>query len=112
MTAYAIANLRNTAPHPEVSEYIDRIQATLYPYGGRFLVHGARHEVKEGSWDGAAVVIAFPGIDQARNWWDSPAYRQIVPLRASHVEGDIILVDGVPDGYDPAKTAAKMREFL
>ena len=112
MTAYAIANLRNTAPHPEVAEYIERIQATLDPYGGRFLVHGARHEVKEGSWDGAAVVIAFPGIDQARNWWDSPAYRQIVPLRASHVEGDIILVDGVPDGYDPAKTAAKMREFL
>lgn len=112
MTAYAIADLHNPAPHPEVAEYIERIQATLDPYGGRFLVHGARHEVKEGSWDGTAVVIAFPGIDEARNWWDSPAYRQIAHLRADHIESDIILVDGVPDGYDPAKTAAKMREFL
>ena len=46
MTAYAIANLHNPAPHPEVAEYIESIQATLDPYGGRFLVHGARHEVK------------------------------------------------------------------
>ena len=112
MTAYAIANLRNPAPHPEVAEYIERIQATLDPYGGRFLVHGAQHEVKEGSWDGAVVVIAFPGIDAARDWWDSPAYQRIAPLRADHIESDIIMVGGVPDGYDPAKAAAKMRELL
>jgi len=112
MNAYAIANLHNPTLHPEVAEYIERIQATLDPYGGRFLVHGAQHEVKEGSWDGAAIVIAFPGIDEARNWWESPTYRQIAPLRSDHIEGDIILVDGVPDGYDPAKTAAKMRELL
>jgi uncharacterized protein (DUF1330 family) len=112
MTAYAIANLRNPAPHPEVAGYIERIQATLDPYGGRFLVHGARHEVVEGSWGGAAVVIAFPGIDAARGWWGSPAYRRIAPLRADHIDSDIILVDGIPDGYDPAETAAKMRELL
>lgn len=72
MTAYAIAHLHNTEPHPEVVEYIERIQGTLDPYGGRFLVHGTQHEVKEGNWDGAVVVIAFPGIDKARDWWDSP----------------------------------------
>jgi uncharacterized protein (DUF1330 family) len=112
MTAYAIANLHNPAPHPEVAEYIERIQATLDPFGGRFLVHGAPHEVMEGSWDGAAVLIAFPGIHHARAWWDSPAYQQIAHLRSDHIETDIIMVDGVPDGYDPAKSAAQMREFL
>ena len=112
MTVYAIASLRNPAPHPEVAEYIERIQATLDPYGGRFLVHGAQHEVKEGSWGGAVVVIAFPGIDEARDWWDSPAYQRIAPLRADHIDSDIIMVGGVPDGYDPAKAAAKMRELL
>lgn len=112
MTAYAIANLHNPAPHADVAEYIERIQATLDPYGGRFLVHGVQHEVKEGSWDGAVVVIAFPGVAQARDWWDSPAYRRIAPLRSDHIDGDIILADGVPDGYDPAATAAKMRELL
>ncbi|MGW5198369.1 DUF1330 domain-containing protein [Streptomyces spiralis] len=112
MPAYAIAHLREAAPHPEIAEYIERITDTFEPYGGRFLVHAAQHEVKEGGWPGHVVVIAFPGIDEARAWWDSPAYQEIAPLRSRHIEGDIILVPGVPDDYDPAGTAKSMRESL
>ena len=112
MTAYGIAHLREAAPHPEIAEYIERISATFEPYGGRFLVHGAEHEVKEGRWPGHVVVIGFPGIAEARAWWDSAAYQEIAPLRSRHIEGDIILVEGVPDGYDPAVTAKAMRDAL
>ncbi|MFF7140915.1 MULTISPECIES: DUF1330 domain-containing protein [Streptomyces] len=112
MPAYAIAHLQEAAPHPEVADYIERIGATFAPYGGRFLVHGTRHEVKEGSWPGHVVVIAFPGIAEARAWWDSPAYREIAPLRSRHIEGDIILVEGVPEGYDPGVTALALRSSL
>ncbi|NEE58971.1 DUF1330 domain-containing protein, partial [Streptomyces sp. SID8455] len=43
MTAYAIAHLRpaDGPVEDEVLSYIERIQATMEPYGGRFLVHGA-----------------------------------------------------------------------
>ncbi|MFE2053774.1 DUF1330 domain-containing protein [Streptomyces sp. NPDC059459] len=112
MPAYAIAHLQEAAPHPDVIEYIERIPATFEPYGGRFLVHAAQHEVKEGSWPGHVVMISFPGIAEARAWWDSPAYQEIAPLRSRHIEGDIILVQGVPDGYDPMATASAMREAL
>ncbi|MGW0421359.1 DUF1330 domain-containing protein [Streptomyces sp. NPDC003015] len=112
MTAYAIAHLREAAPHPEIAEYIERITATFEPYGGRFLVHGTQHEVKEGGWPGHVVVIGFPGIAQARSWWDSAAYQEIAPLRSRHIAGDIILVEGVPDGYDPVVTAKAMRDAL
>ncbi|MFF3883809.1 DUF1330 domain-containing protein [Streptomyces sp. NPDC001914] len=110
MTAYAIAHLREAAPHPEIADYIERIGATFEPYGGRFLVHAARHEVVEGDWPGHVVVIGFPSIAEARAWWDSPAYREIAPLRSRHIEGDIVLVPGVPEGYDPTATARAMRE--
>ncbi|MEV6197858.1 DUF1330 domain-containing protein [Streptomyces sp. NPDC051920] len=110
MTAYAIAHLREAAPHPEIADYIERIGATFEPYGGRFLVHAARHEVVEGDWPGHVVVIGFPAIAEARAWWDSPAYREIAPLRSRHIEGDIVLVPGVPEGYDPTATARAMRE--
>ncbi|MFJ3308803.1 DUF1330 domain-containing protein [Streptomyces sp. NPDC086549] len=112
MTAYAIAHLQEATPHPEIAEYMERIGATLEPYGGRFLVHGTQHEVKEGSWPGHVVVIGFPGIDEARNWWDSPAYQEIAPLRSRHIEGDIVLVAGVPEDYDAAATSKAMRESL
>lgn len=112
MTAYVIAHLQEAAPHPEIAEYMERISGTFAPYGGRFLVHATRHEVKEGSWPGHVVMIGFPGIDEARDWWASPAYQEIAPLRSRHIEGDIILIEGVPAGYDPTGAAEAMRDAL
>lgn len=109
--AYALANLTPPAElDDEVLTYMERIQATLDPFGGRFLVHGApAREVREGSWDAALVIIGFPSLDHARDWYDSDAYQQLIPLRTRHMAGDVLLVDGVAPGYDPATTAAELR---
>ncbi|HTP18000.1 MAG TPA: DUF1330 domain-containing protein [Solirubrobacteraceae bacterium] len=40
MTAYAIANIQSITIGPAIVEYLGRIDATLAPYGGRFLIHG------------------------------------------------------------------------
>ena len=102
MPAYVIAHLQEAAPHPDIAEYIERLPATFERHGGRYLVHATQHEVKEGAWPGHVVMIGFPGIAEARAWWNSHEYEQIAPLRSRHIPGDIILVEGVPDGYDPA----------
>ncbi|MEV3928161.1 MULTISPECIES: DUF1330 domain-containing protein [unclassified Streptomyces] len=112
MTAYVIAHLQDAAPHPEVAAYMERLSATFEPHGGSYLVHATPHEVKEGSWPGHVVMIGFPGITEARAWWDSPEYREIAPLRSRHVEGDIIMVEGVPEGYEPSAVVKAMREDL
>ncbi|MER6790227.1 DUF1330 domain-containing protein [Streptomyces sp. NPDC000658] len=112
MTAYAIAHLQEAAPHAEIAEYMERITGTMAPYGGRFLVHGAQHEVKEGGWPGHVVVIGFPSLGQARAWWDSAAYQEIAPLRSRHIKGDIVLVPGVAEGYDPTAAAQAVRAAL
>lgn len=112
MTAYALAHLLNPVQHPDVAEYIERIEATFAPYGGRFLVHGVQPEVIEGEWPGAVVVIGFPDLAAARAWYASPAYQAILPLRTDHIDGPVILLDGVPPGYDATRTATRMREAL
>ncbi|MGO4457188.1 DUF1330 domain-containing protein [Streptomyces sp. M-16] len=109
MTAYAIGHIRPGTMNQDVLRYIEGIQATMDPFGGRFLVHGREVEVKEGPWPGTVVVIAFPDIERARAWYDSPAYRAILPLRTTHIEGEVILVEGVPAGYDASRTAASLR---
>jgi uncharacterized protein (DUF1330 family) len=48
MSAYALAHLRETDRHPEILEYMERIQDTLDPFFGRFLVHGADIDVPRG----------------------------------------------------------------
>jgi uncharacterized protein (DUF1330 family) len=112
MTAYAIAHLHNPNAHADVVEYLERIQDTLDPYGGRFLVHGATVEIREGPWPGTIVVIEFPGLEEARGWYDSPAYQEILPLRTRNIDGTAIIVEGVPRGYDPSGVAAGMRTVL
>jgi uncharacterized protein (DUF1330 family) len=108
MTAYAIAHLHTPQINAEVVEYIERIQDTLDPFGGRFLVHGAEVVVKEGPFPGTVVVVEFPDVESAERWYASDAYQAILPLRTSNIDGTAIIVGGVPDGYDPRATAASL----
>ena len=95
MTAYAVGNLTNVRMGPGVVAYLERIDATLAPFAGRFLIHGDPPEVKEGAWPGVLIVIEFPDMTAARGWYDSPAYREILPFRTDNADGDVILIPGV-----------------
>ncbi|TMQ99890.1 DUF1330 domain-containing protein [Actinomadura soli] len=111
MTAYALAHLHPQPHlHDDVFTYMERIQATMDPFGGRFLVHGSAPEVKEGPLDGGYVLIEFPDIDKARAWYESDAYQAILPMRTGHMDGTAVFLHGVPDGYDAATTAKNLRD--
>lgn len=96
MSAYAIAHVQSITPGPAIVEYLERIDATLAPYGGRFLVHGDPADVREGSFRGDVIVIEFPDRTRAEGWYESAAYREIISLRTENSEGWVVLVDGVP----------------
>ncbi|WNJ91203.1 DUF1330 domain-containing protein [Bosea sp. 685] len=108
MTAYAIAHLQDVDLGPEILSYISAIDATLIPFGGRFLVHGATPEVVEGPWPGDLVMIAFPDMEAVRGWYASPAYQEILPLRTRNSTSVTMLVDGVPEGYKATQVLAKL----
>ncbi|MGW3787279.1 DUF1330 domain-containing protein [Micromonospora chokoriensis] len=109
MTAYALAHLRRAPIHAEVLEYLERIQATLVPFGGRFIVHGGPIEVLEGDWPGDLVIIEFPDLSAARSWYGSSAYQEIKPLRTRHLAGEVILVEGVAADHNSSEMAAAIR---
>lgn len=99
MKAYAVAHLRKVAPGPAITAYLEQIDATLTPFGGRFLVHGGPKTQLEGCWPGDLIVIGFPHRAAALGWYESPAYQRILTLRTDHAEGDVIIVDGVPPDH-------------
>jgi uncharacterized protein (DUF1330 family) len=99
MTAYAIAHLHDVDFCGDIVEYLQRIDETLAPCHGRFVIHGGRPEVAEGEWRGDLIVIAFPTLAHARAWYSSDAYQRIVPLRRSHSRGSVMLIDGVDDPH-------------
>lgn len=99
MKAYAIAFVRTCELNAEIVEYLQRIDATLDPFGGRFVVHGGGAESVEGDEALDVIVIEFPGRDERGAWWDSPDYQEILPLRNRNMKADVAFVDGVPAGY-------------
>ena len=99
MPAYAVAHMHKVTIGPGIVEYLQRIDATREPYGGRFLVHGAKVEVVEGTWPGNLIVIEFPDGERARARYRSPAYQDIFALRTDNSESGVVLVDGVSEPH-------------
>jgi uncharacterized protein (DUF1330 family) len=98
-TAYGVALLEDVRMGPAIVEYLERIDATLEPHGGRFVVHGARPEMLEGSSPGTMVVIQFPDSAHAHAWYDSVAYREILALRTENSSSTVFIVDGVGEDH-------------
>ena len=113
MSAYLINHLRQPGVlHNDVLDYLDQVQATLDPFGGKFIVQGGQMDVVEGAWPDSVIVLSFPDITRAREWYKSPAYQRILPLRTDHLVGDVILVEGVAGDHTPAKFGQKIRAML
>jgi uncharacterized protein (DUF1330 family) len=95
VTAYGVGILTDVKMGPEIVEYLERIDATLAPYGGRFIVHGGAPEMLEGASRGVLIVIEFPDRSRAREWYESPEYQEILPLRSENSSSTIFIIDGV-----------------
>ena len=114
MTAYLINHLRipNALPKPANLEYLEKVEATFAPYGGRWLVLDAQVEVLEGAWPGSVVLMEFPDMQTAKKWYFSPGYQQILRLRTDNVISDLILVEPVAEDFTSADWAGKIRTAL
>jgi uncharacterized protein (DUF1330 family) len=99
MTAYAIAHMREVTMGPEIVEYLERIDETLAPFGGRFIVHGGTVTEVEGTWPGTVIILVFPDRERVTAWYESPAYQAILPLRTENGVSDVIVVDGVDEHH-------------
>jgi uncharacterized protein (DUF1330 family) len=99
MTSYAVGNLTGVEMGPDIVAYLEAIDATLAPFGGKFVIHGGDKEQLEGAWQGDLIVIGFPDRTSARAWYESPAYQDIVTLRTRNSQGNVILIDGVGSNH-------------
>ncbi len=96
MPAYLVAEVQ-VHDAAAYSRYSALTPAIIGRFGGRFLARGGLTEVVEGTTNKTRVVIVeFPSMDVARNFYDSPEYQQARELRLGVSEAQFILVDGVP----------------
>ena len=97
MSAYLIAQLKITDP-AAFERYRAKVPEVIERYGGRYLVRGGDTEVLEGALPmPRLVVIVFPSMADAKRFYHSPEYQEIIGLRTAASEGIVTLVDGVPE---------------
>jgi len=93
MAAYVIAQMEVHDP-AKYREYTSKIAPTVSPYRGRFLAANDA-DVKEGAPAFLRTIIGeFPSIEDARAWYDSDAYREIMPLRLESTTSVLLFVEG------------------
>ncbi|MES2526709.1 MAG: DUF1330 domain-containing protein [Bdellovibrionota bacterium] len=99
MKAYAMAFLYDVVLGDEILAYIKGIDDTIIPFGGKFIIHGDTPSVKEGSWDKDIIVIEFPSMKMAEDWYHSPDYEKIKDFRTRNSKGTLLIVDGVGETH-------------
>jgi uncharacterized protein (DUF1330 family) len=114
MSTYLVNHLRipGDIPNGEALDYLENVEATFKPYGGKWLVLGEHDEVMEGAWPGGVVLMEFPDMAAAKAWYSSPEYQQIIGQRTRNVISDLILVDGVGPEFTSAEYARQVRAAL
>ena len=95
MAAYFILDM-DVHDRAGMREYLERVPGTLAKYGGRYVVRGGAFEVVEGNWQPTRVVmLEFPSMEQAKNWYDGEEYKDMKAARHKCARTDVVLVEGV-----------------
>ncbi|RPD44778.1 DUF1330 domain-containing protein [Paracnuella aquatica] len=70
--------------------------AAVAAYDGRFVVRGAATESLEGDWNPQRmVVLEFPSVERAKEWWASPEYTEAKIIRQQAATTKMLVVEGV-----------------
>src|SRR3954453_22907907 len=70
--------------------------ASISAYGGRFIVRGGQTESLEGDWNPQRlVVLEFPSVERAKEWWASEEYAPAKKIRQANATTKMLVVDGV-----------------
>jgi uncharacterized protein (DUF1330 family) len=91
---YIIAEVEVTDP-ATMQKYGEKVPETLAPFNHHYVVRSSKTQSLEGEPPNGVVVIAFDSVEKAREWYDSPAYAAIRPIRQHAAKSRIFIVEGL-----------------
>ena len=84
-----------TLDRSELEAYWSKIRATLEGHPIKVLAAYGRHVTLEGPEVEGVVVAEFPSVEEARTWYDSPAYQEAAQHRFRGAVYRGLIVEGV-----------------
>lgn len=94
MAAYVIVQVE-VIDWDKYRKYVRETPRVIARYGGKYLVRAGEMVTLEGDEQTRrVVVIEFPSLQKAKEWYHSEEYRQIKPLREGAATATLIAVEG------------------
>ena len=94
MSAFVIVDIAVHDPE-RYEEYKAMAAPTVHQYDGKYIVRGGPAETLEGDWEPKRVVVVeFPSVARAKEWWSSSDYAPGKALRNEIATSRMILVEG------------------
>lgn len=95
MSAYLLIKATIT-DREKFSQYTQAVPGIIADYGGHYVVIERSPVFLEGIKDCESVVMSkWPTKEAAQAFWNSAAYRQVVPLREGTGEFQVMLLNGL-----------------
>lgn len=86
----------NVTDWDKYNEYIKVTPGIIAKYEGRFIVRGGETVTLEGPEEkGRIVVIEFPDLAKAKEFYHSPEYADAKKIRAGAAEAQFVAISGV-----------------
>ncbi|HEX4003348.1 MAG TPA: DUF1330 domain-containing protein [Candidatus Acidoferrales bacterium] len=95
MPAYIVFQRDSTIDQKELDTYGPLAMASAAGHPAKALVVYGKHEVLEGAPVEGVVILEFPSVEAAKNWYDSPAYREAREHRFKGAKYRAVLVQGI-----------------
>lgn len=94
MPVYIIVEVQINNPS-EYEEYKKLTPASIAAYDGKFIVRGGKTESLEGNWQPQRIVVLeFPTVKRAKEWWHSAEYAPAKAIRQRTAQTKMIVVEG------------------
>jgi len=93
--AYVLAEPDVTDP-ATFQKYAASVPGTLALYGGHYLARNGQVIPEEGEAPKRSVIIEFDSLKKAQDWYNSPEYNKIKPIRFASAKTRLFIADGVP----------------
>lgn len=95
MPAYVVVHVDVQDP-ARYEDYKAAAPESIRKYGGRYLTRGGAVEVLEGNFTPKRLVILeFPSMERAKEWWSSPEYAGPRSLRHATANSHMVLMEGL-----------------
>jgi uncharacterized protein (DUF1330 family) len=80
------------------AEYRRLAAAAIEAYGGRYLARGAEAQVVEGEGTARRIVLVeFPSLERAHEWYASPAYAEALQYRDAALVRRLVFFEGLAE---------------